>query len=89
MAAIGFEVTADRLNDLLVLLAVMMIEAGGGLSLALAMALSGPSRTPISPPPSAVSDQPRTVPATLSEGLPLPPTESRTNRPMLTGSLTQ
>jgi hypothetical protein len=37
--AIGFEVTADRLNDLLVLLAVLMIEAGGGLSLALGMAL--------------------------------------------------
>jgi hypothetical protein len=32
--------TADRLNDLLVLLAVLVIEAGGGLSLALGMALS-------------------------------------------------
>ena len=38
-AAIGFDVTVDRLNDLLVLLAVLMIEAGGGLSLVLGMAL--------------------------------------------------
>jgi hypothetical protein len=40
MAAVGVEMTADRLNDLLVLLAVLVIEAGGGLSLALGMALS-------------------------------------------------
>jgi hypothetical protein len=39
LAAIGLDVTPDRLNDLLVLLAVLMIEAGGGLSLALGMAL--------------------------------------------------
>ena len=34
----------DRLNDLLALLAVLMIEAGGGLSLAIGMALSGSVR---------------------------------------------
>ena len=84
MAAIGFEITADRLNDLLVLLAVIMIEAGGGLSLAIGMALSGPSRTPTAASASSVSAQPRTAPAALSEALP-PPT--RTDRPMLAGSL--
>jgi hypothetical protein len=41
LGALGLEVGPDRLNDLLVLLAVLMIEAGGGLSLAIGMALSG------------------------------------------------
>src|SRR5206468_10931491 len=39
LGALGLEVGPDRLNDLLVLLAVLMIEAGGGLSLALGMVL--------------------------------------------------
>jgi hypothetical protein len=39
LQAAGLHVEADRLNDLLVLLAVLMIEAGGGLSLTIAMAL--------------------------------------------------
>jgi hypothetical protein len=42
LAAAGLEIGADRLNDLLVLLAVLMIEAGGGLSLALGLALQAP-----------------------------------------------
>ena len=42
----ALDVTPERLNDLLVLLAVLMIEAGGGLSLAIGMALSGPVRAP-------------------------------------------
>lgn len=43
IAALGVEVSPDRLNDLLILLAVAMIEAGGGLSLAIGMTLSGRS----------------------------------------------
>jgi uncharacterized membrane protein len=39
LGAAGMQVQVDRLNDLLVLLAVLMIEAGGGLSLAIGMAL--------------------------------------------------
>jgi hypothetical protein len=42
LGAVGLELTTDRLNDLLVLLGVLMIEVGGGLSLAVGMALSGP-----------------------------------------------
>jgi hypothetical protein len=42
LGALGLEIGPDQLNDLLVLLAVVMIEAGGGLSLAIGMALSGP-----------------------------------------------
>jgi hypothetical protein len=40
LSAVGIEMTADRLNDLLVVLAVLVIEAGGGLSLALGLTLS-------------------------------------------------
>jgi hypothetical protein len=39
LQALGVNTTPEHLNDLLVLLAVLMIEAGGGLSLALGMAL--------------------------------------------------
>jgi hypothetical protein len=41
LGALGVEVSPDRLNDLLVLLAVVMIEFGGGLALTIGMALSG------------------------------------------------
>lgn len=44
-AAAGVETTADSLNKLLVLLAVLLIELGGGLSFAVAGAL-GPAGTP-------------------------------------------
>jgi hypothetical protein len=40
LGALGLEVGPDRLNDLLVLLAVIMVEIGGGLSLAVGMVLS-------------------------------------------------
>ena len=43
LQAFGLNTTPEHLNDLLVLLAVLMIEAGGGLSLALGMALSAPA----------------------------------------------
>ena len=52
LGALGLEVGTGRLNDLLVLLAVVMIEGGGGLSLAIGMALSGPPQ-PLSPDASA------------------------------------
>jgi hypothetical protein len=41
LGALGVEVSPDQLNDLLILLAVVMVEFGGGLSLAIGMALSG------------------------------------------------
>ena len=65
-AAIGFEVTADRLNDLLVLLTVLTIEAGGGLSLAIGMALgAAPAGRTAAPADAPVSEpeQSRTPPA--------------------------
>jgi hypothetical protein len=40
LSAIGLEATPERFNDILTLLAVVMIEAGGGLALALGLALS-------------------------------------------------
>jgi hypothetical protein len=47
-------VPASQLNDLLVLLSVLMIEAGGGLSLSLAMALQSPPVGRGTPPASQV-----------------------------------
>ena len=40
LQGLGFNVTTDRLNKLLVLLAVLVIECGGGLALAVGMSLS-------------------------------------------------
>ena len=39
LSALGIETSADRVNKLLVLLAVLVIECGGGLALAVGMAL--------------------------------------------------
>jgi len=46
LSAVGLAVEPARLNDLLTLLAVVMIEAGGGLALALGLALTSTTRTP-------------------------------------------
>ena len=42
LSAIGTDVTPERLNDLLVILAVLLIECGGGLSLAVGLSLGKP-----------------------------------------------
>lgn len=44
LAAVGIETTTDRLNKLLVLLTVMVVECGGGVSLAIAVSLSADAR---------------------------------------------
>ncbi len=44
LSALGIETSADRVNKLLVLLAVLVIECGGGLALAVGMALGDASR---------------------------------------------
>ena len=43
LQALGADIGAERLNDLLVLLTVALVEMGGGLSLALGLAFSGAS----------------------------------------------
>ena len=66
LAAVGVEIGADRLNDLLVLFAVLMLEAGGGLSLAIGMSLSSPAAGPPAAAANATTlqaEQPRTPPA--------------------------
>jgi hypothetical protein len=68
LGALGLEVGPDRLNDLLVLLAVIMVEVGGGLSLAIGMALSGTPGSAAAVPASAASvepGQPETPPANM------------------------
>jgi hypothetical protein len=49
LQGLGFNIDADRVNKLLVLLAVLVIECGGGLALAVGMALSdkGMSAQPV------------------------------------------
>jgi uncharacterized membrane protein len=44
LSALGIETSADRVNKLLVLLAVLVIECGGGLALAVGLALGDASR---------------------------------------------
>jgi hypothetical protein len=77
VTAIGFEVTADRLNDLLVLLSVLMIEAGGGLSLALGMVLgaapAGCAQTRLDTP-AGQPEQPKTPSVDALDALPDAPT---------------
>jgi hypothetical protein len=41
LQTLGIEVSIDRLNKLLVLLAVLVVECGGGMALAVGMSLSG------------------------------------------------
>jgi hypothetical protein len=49
LGALGLDLTPERLNDLLVLLAVLMVETGGGLSLAIGVAFTSTTRTPSGP----------------------------------------
>jgi hypothetical protein len=73
LAAVGLHMTPDRLNDLLVLLAVLMIEAGGGLSLAVGIALSGPRGRALEASADTANTEARTdrtVPASALDALP-------------------
>jgi hypothetical protein len=63
LGALGVEVSPDRLNDLLILLAVVMIEAGGGLSLAIGMALSETGGARALAPASKPAEHPEQAPA--------------------------
>jgi hypothetical protein len=46
LAAVGINTTVDRVNKLLVLLAVLIVECGGGLALAVGVSLSAVSGAP-------------------------------------------
>jgi hypothetical protein len=85
LSAIGLEVSDARLNDLLTILAVVMIEAGGGLALALGLALTPTtqrtdehpaehSRTPDTDTPNTTASGVRPVnvrPSTVADWLAL------------------
>jgi hypothetical protein len=85
LAAAGLDVGADRLNDLLVLLSVLMIEAGGGLSLALGMSLSAPPAEPTSAAAPAPEQRQKTLPARTPSAQPKTPSARSTERPTITG----
>ena len=63
LSALGFETTTERLNRLLVLLAVLVIECGAGLSLAVGMALRPPASPRSEPAPKPVAPPRRSAPA--------------------------
>ena len=79
LVAVGVEITPDRLNDLLVLLTVLMVEAGGGLSLALGMALSAASEGR----QQASTDCPDTVAGTARTPVPDAPAVTGTPTPAM------
>ena len=60
LGALGFDVTADRLADLLVILAVAVLECGGGLAIAVGLSLSSPPAARASAPTSVqgLADEP-------------------------------
>ena len=70
LAALGADIGPDRLNDLLVLLTVLLVECGAGLSLCIAQAAQ--SQPAVSREPSDQSDQPK---ATTLTARPNTPTE--------------
>ena len=57
LGALGFEVSPDRLNDLLVLLSVVMIEVGGSLALAIGMAFNAAPAEHAVPKPDKPTEQ--------------------------------
>jgi hypothetical protein len=67
LSAVGLKVTDARLNDLLTILAVVMIEAGGGLALALGLALTPTTRTPAGHSAGLSRTPPPDTPNTRSE----------------------
>ena len=65
LAAVGLDVGAERLNDLLVLLSVIVLECGGGLSIAVAMSLAPDRRRVeiVQPVPLDAGREPASIPA--------------------------
>jgi hypothetical protein len=62
LQALGADIGADRLNDLLVLLTVALVEMGGGMSLALALTLSAaPAGRPLPAASGASADARQTL----------------------------
>ena len=81
MQAIGADISSERLNDLLTLLTVALVEMGGGLSLALGLTLSAAPAGPSERKPNAASVQPeqaRTLPADAQD---TPLANGQTRRP--------
>jgi hypothetical protein len=80
LQALGFDADAERINKLLVLLAVLMIEAGGGLSLALGMALGAATtghKRPQVPTGRPAEAAPDALPVSVRPLCPTPPVAVR------------
>jgi uncharacterized membrane protein len=71
LSALGIESSADRVNKLLVLLAVLVIECGGGLALAVGLALGDASRhAPETQKRNGVPPETQGVPAAYPKAYP-------------------
>jgi hypothetical protein len=88
LAAVGLKTTPDQINKLLVILAVLVIECGGGLALAVGMSLAYPDRQehsaqdrrverPNPPVPELSPGRRTTMSASLPNQFPQPQTHSR------------
>ena len=66
LQTLGIESDIDRLNKLLVLLAVLVVECGGGLALAVGMSLSETAGHMADTQVSGSTERPRTPPDTSS-----------------------
>jgi len=80
LAALGLEVAPDRITDLLVLLAVLVLEFGPGACLTLALTLSAaPASRPEAPADTAVgqSGQPGPRPLAVPDSVPDSPVSVR------------
>jgi hypothetical protein len=89
LGALGFDITADRLADLLVILAVAVLECGGGLAIAVGLSLSSPTAgRPASTAGGEVSTAMDAKPATVAavfDALDVPAVKAPTQstRPLL------
>jgi hypothetical protein len=84
LGALGADIGPDRLNDLLVLLTVALVEMGGGLCLALGLGLSGVPASPTVSAPATPANQPGQSdqpPAAARPAIPTTPANRPTTRP--------
>ncbi len=79
LQAVGMDVSTERLNRLLVLLAVLVIECGGGLSLSVGMSLSSSQDTRTSARRTRQVDTPGAVTVLPSVSRPVIPSASMSN----------
>jgi hypothetical protein len=77
LQALGADIGAERLNDLLVLLTVVLVEMGGGLGLGLALTLTGAAASRPQRAASEDTGQTQTMPADAPDDASVLPVRER------------